>query len=122
METMRYQENRKSYKGIIIGFFLFVIIGGTLIYLGIKEEGEPTVIGGNVKDEINSLVDTEKVNSNIEVASVVVNVTDKIIKDSEKKKLIGNMTLPQISVASEELKEINDEIYNNERVHYICNE
>ena len=108
METMRYQENRKSYKGIIIGFFLFVIIGGTLIYLGIKEEGEPTVIGGNVKDEINSLVDTEKVNSNIEVASLVVNVTDKIIKDSENKKLIGNMTLPQISVASEELKEIND--------------
>ncbi len=113
METMRYQENRKSYKGVIIGFFLFVIIGGALIYIGIKEEKEPVVIGGNNKNETQSLVDTEKVNSNIEVASILVDIKDKVINDNENKKLIGKMTIPEVYVSSNALDEINNKIYSN---------
>ena len=41
METMRYQENKKTSKWPIFAFLSFVIIGGALIYIGISNEDEP---------------------------------------------------------------------------------
>lgn len=109
METMRYQEKKKSYKGAIIGFFLFVVIGGGLIVFALQEEKAPELIGKS-KEESQSLVDVKDNQEAKDMASIDVKVTDKVIKDTETAKLKGNITLPQITIDGEALTELNDKI------------
>lgn len=45
METMRLTEKKKSSKGVVIGLLLFFIIGGAILYFGLKMEEEPEVVG-----------------------------------------------------------------------------
>lgn len=119
METMRYQENKKSYKGVIAGFFAFVVIGGGIIVLGISQEKKPQVIGSsNINIETQSLVDVSSNNDKNIIGSdndslsksIVYEVVDKVISDKENTKLKGNITLPQIEVNEKKLTEINSQI------------
>ncbi len=110
METMRYQETRKSYKGFIIGFFLFIIIGGGVIYLGIREEKTPQVVGKN-NEETQSLMNVETTNEeSIDITSIDVKVDENKITDTENKKMKANITLPVVTINSEELTDINNKI------------
>lgn len=113
METMRYQENKKSYKGVIIGFFTFVIIGGGIVALGISQEKQPQVIGNNnnvtSNVETQSLVDVDN-NNTINISEIVYEVSDKVTNDTENSKLVGNITIPQVSINGEDLVDINTDI------------
>ena len=110
METMRYQETRKSYKGFIIGFFLFIIIGGGVIYLGIREEKTPQVVGKN-NEETQSLMNVETTNEeSIDITSIDVKVDENKITDTENKKMKANIALPVVTINSEELTDINNMI------------
>lgn len=126
METMRYQENKKSYKGVILGFCTFVIVGGGLVAFGISQEKNPKVIGSNVTGnlETQSLVDVSNtttdtdINTNIDTSNVVYEVVDKVIVDKENSKLKGNITLPQVTINGEELTKINSEIENEYKTRF----
>ena len=114
METMRLTEKKKSSKGVVIGLLFFFIIGGTILYFGLKMESEPEVVGTSTDNtETQSLVDVDKANKDEltkKNQSIEYSVTDKSIKDSSNTKMKANMTLPVISIESEELSSINSEI------------
>ena len=95
---------------------MFVAIGGTIIFLAIKSEPNPVVIGNNNAVEVNSLVDIEKEEektSNVDVSSIEYEVTDNILKDTSNTKIKSNMTLPIVSVNGENLSDINTQIQEN---------
>lgn len=109
METMRYQENKKSYKGAIFGFFAFVIIGSGLIAFAISQEKEPQVVGQKANEEVQSLVDVSEEN-NEDINAITFEVKDEIIKDKENAKIKANITIPQVSIQGEALTQINAKI------------
>ena len=114
METMKLTEKKKSSKGVVIGLLLFFIIGGTILYFGLKMEKEPEVVGTSTDNtETQSLVDVDKANKDEltkKNQSIEYSVTDKSIKDSSNAKMKAKMTLPVISIEGEELSSINSEI------------
>lgn len=114
METMKLTEKKKSSKGVVIGLLLFFIIGGAILYLGLKMEEEPEVVGTSTDNtETQSLVDVDKANKDEltkKNQSIEYSVTDKSIKDSSNAKMKAKMTLPVISIEGEELSSINSEI------------
>ena len=118
METMRYQENKKSGKWPIIAFVLFVIVGGALIYLGIANENNPQIVG-SVREEVQSLVDiyAEETIAKVEEEKISIEdidfkVKDKTYSNSENKNFKANMVLPRVYVSDEELTQINEDIYS----------
>lgn len=119
METMRLTEKKKSSKGVVIGLLLFFIIGAAILVFAVKTEEEPVTVGTSTDIQTQSLVDVEEVdketlkekNKNIEYS-----VTDNKITDTSNVKMKANMILPVISIDSEELTTINQDInkyYNN---------
>lgn len=113
METMRYSETKKSSKGFIIAFFLFVLIGGGLIYFSIKTEKEPQIVGNQKTTETQSLIDIDKQDSAETLArnsEIKYKVEDKVLKDNDNKKNKCNITVPVISIEGEKLVDINSEI------------
>lgn len=111
METMRYQEDKKSSKGPIIAFFLFVIIGGALIVLALKSESEPQIIGQN-KSDVQNLVDLSNEESVpvINLADIEYKVEEKKITDKENSSIKANITIPVISIGDSKLEELNKKI------------
>lgn len=105
METMRYSETKKSAKGPIIGLLLFVIIGGAIIFLAVKSEGEPVVVG-QTKSDVQRLVDTEATNQQ----DLSYEVKENTVNDKTNTKIKANMTIPVISVEGEALTEVNNTI------------
>ncbi len=112
METMHYSERKKSSKGAVIGLLVFFIIGGAILYLGIKTEEEPTIIGQEESD-IQRLVNIEK-QENVETANINSTITYSIedvkYSDSSDSVVKSDITLPNITVDSVELGEINVDI------------
>ncbi len=112
METMRYTEHKKSSKGIVIFLFLFIIVGGAIIFLAMKDEKEPQLIGSK-KSDMQKLVDID--NSALEEekaknSNIKYDVKDRVIEDNTNKKISGEITLPEIYVEGVVLQEINDAI------------
>ena len=116
METMRYQENKKTSKWPIFAFLSFVIIGGALIYIGISNEDEPEIVG-KTRDEVQSLVDIysketlskiDDENKNIEDIDYLI--TDEKFVDSSNTKFKADIILPKISIEENELTNLNEEI------------
>lgn len=112
METMRYTEHKKSSKGIFIALFLFIIVGGVLIFFAMREEQEPEIIGEKKSDiqklvelDVDSTVKEKEKNSNIKYE-----IKDKIIEDNTNKRISGKITLPEVYVEGVVLTEINDSI------------
>lgn len=115
METMRYQENKKGYKGVIFGFCTFVIVGGGLVAFGISQEKKPQVVGSNITSNVETqgLVDVPNSSEETDSTSnITYEVTEKVISDKENTKLKGNITLPQVTINGKLLAEINSEIEN----------
>lgn len=118
METMRYQENKKSGKWPIIFFSIFVVVGGVLIALGIANEDAPQVVGG-VREEVQGLVDiyAEETMANIydeeekiDIDEITYEIVDETITDDSNVNFEANIVLPKITVMDEELTDINKEI------------
>lgn len=112
METMHYREKKKSYKGVIITLFLFVLIGGAIILFAINSEQEPVIIGSQESD-IQRLVELDKedaIETASKNASISYEVKDVTYNDTSNVKIKSNMTIPQIFVEGEELTEINSKI------------
>lgn len=113
METMRLTEKKKSSKGVVIGLLLFFIIGTAILVFGIKTEEQTVTVGTSTDTQTESLVDVEKVDKEVlkeKNQNIEYSVTDKKITDSSNSKMKANMTLPVISIDSEELTIINGEI------------
>ena len=113
METMRLTEKKKSSKGVVIGLFLFFVIGTAILVFAIKTEEEPVTVGTSTDTQTQSLVDVEEIdkealkekNQNIEYS-----VKDNNITDTSNAKMKANMTLPVISIDAKELTTINQDI------------
>lgn len=112
METMHYSEKKKSSKGVVIAFLLFVLIGSGIIYFAISSEEEPVVIGSQESD-IQRLVDLEK-EETVQTTNLnsIINyeIKDVTYNDSSNSKIKSNITLPKVSVEGEELVDINAQI------------
>lgn len=110
METMRYNETKKSSKGVVIGLILFCLIGGAVIFFAIKNEEEPVVIG-QTESDIQRLVDTEDTTNTREENSLIsYEVKDNTTVDKSNQKIKGNITVPEIYIEGEALTDINDTI------------
>lgn len=116
METMRYQENKKNSKWPIFAFLVFVIVGGLLIFIGVANENEPEIIG-SAREEVQGLVDIESketISKNIidetSINDIEFKVEDVKISDKGNSKFKADFILPKITINSEELTEINEEI------------
>jgi hypothetical protein len=110
METMRYNETKKSSKGVIFGLLLFSLIGGAIIFFAIKSETKPVVVG-QTKSDVQRLVDTEaSTNKKEENSAISYEVKDKTSVDKSNQKIKSNITLPEIYVAGEALTDINETI------------
>lgn len=115
METMRYSETKKSSKGFIFAFILFVGIGGSIIYLSMKSETAPKIIG-QTTSEVNRLVNLDEETENLAAETLAKNsvieykVENKTYSDNSNVKIKSSMILPVISVDGEKLEEINSEI------------
>ena len=123
METMRYTERRKSSKGFVFGFLLFVILGSVIIFLSVKSENKPVVIGKKNNDVVdeNPLVnvkDDETIQtSNNDAIEYKVDV--KKYEDKSNKKIKADIELPAIFINSEELTNINSDIYKKYTDFYL---
>ncbi len=112
METMRFSETKKSSKGFIIAFVLFVIIGGGIIYYSLSNENNPPVVGKG-SSETQSLVNLTNEESEQTMANasdISYKVEDKVLTDSENKNNKCSLTIPVISVNGEKLETINADI------------
>ena len=113
METMRINEPKKNSKWPVVLLFLFLAVGGVIIYLAISNEQEPVVIGSK-EPEMNKLVNIEdnteeKLN---EAQNVGVEVKNVRFQDKSNSKWKSNMTIPQVYINGEALEELNKEIEN----------
>lgn len=117
METMRYQENKKSGKWPIIFFSIFVVVGGALIALGIANEDAPQIVGGT-REEVQGLVDiyAEETMADIyeeekiDISEITYNIIDETVTDDSNKNFGASIVLPKITIMEEELISINTEI------------
>lgn len=110
METMRYNETKKSSKGPIIALLLFVLVGGGIIFWAINSEQEPVVVG-ETKSDVQKLIDTESSEEIIQKNSAIsYEVKEKKSSDTSNKKMKSNITVPEIYIAGAALTEKNTEI------------
>lgn len=124
METMRYTERRKSSKGFVFGFLLFVILGSVIIFLSVKSENKPVVIGKKNNNDVideNPLVNV-KDNDTIQTSNndvIEYKVDVKKYEDKSNKKIKADIELPTIFINSEELTNINSDIYKKYTDFYL---
>lgn len=116
METMRYQENKKGGKWPIIAFLIFVLVGGSLIVIGIANEDNPQIVG-SVREEVQGLVDiysketmSEIEEEEISIKDITFKLEDVKVEDLTNKNFTADIVLPKIIVMDEELTSINSEI------------
>lgn len=114
MDTMRYQEHKKKSNIGLISFVIFVIVGGSLVFLGILNEDEPNIVGG-VTTEVQSLVNIEnqstKVNSSLEdIKNISYEVTEKNTSDESNSKIKSNISVPVVKFNDVEQTELNEKI------------
>jgi len=117
METMNYnRDNKKNSKAGIVGFVLFVCVGFAASFYMIANEPEPAVLGQdmyiptvseNTEPETNNEVD---IYSEIDVKDIKYKVKTNT-STSSSGHFKSNISTPKVIVDSEELKEINDEIF-----------
>lgn len=112
METMHYNEKKKSSKGIVISLVLFCLLGVGIIVVALKNEPEPVIMGKD-KSDIQQLVDLGDNDSKATMAqnkNINYEIKDKAYNDKSNVKIKSDMTLPIISVNGEELNELNSKI------------
>ena len=110
METMRYNETKKSSKGVIIGLLLFVLVGGAIIFWAVSKEQAPVVVG-QTKSDVQKLIDIEDSEAKLqENSGISYEVKDKSTSDKSNIKIKSNITLPEISISGVALTEKNEEI------------
>lgn len=128
METMRYSETRKTSKGPVIAFFTFVILGCAFIAFGIYIEegnslfGKGSIVNGLVDiyenvDIYNSDVD-DTIQTSVDLSNADYKIADKTVSDKSNKKIKSNITVPVISIGSDELTEVNEKISNEYTTRY----
>lgn len=117
MDTMRYQEHKKKSNIGLISFLIFVIVGSSLVFLGIMNEEEPNIIGG-ITTEVQSLVDIEnqasKTNSSLEeIKNINYELEKKSISDDSNPKIKSNIEIPVLKIGDTEQKVLNEKIEKN---------
>lgn len=115
METMRYQENKKTSKWPIVAFFLFLFLGGGLVFMAIKTEKSPEVVGG-YREEVQGLVDiySEETMSKIEpidrVEDIAFQIVEEKVSDQSNQNFKSAISLPKVLIQGEELTTFNQKI------------
>lgn len=115
METMSYNKiNKKKSNYGIYGFFTFIILGTGIIFYSIVNEPTPVILGQDPLKNVTIYEDADTVSS--ENVSVEYSIVDKSMSETSGN-FKTNITMPVISVAGEELADINNEIekYFSER-------
>lgn len=114
MDTMRYQEHKKKSNLGLISFVIFVVVGGSLVFLGIMNEDEPNIVGG-VTTEVQSLVDINSQTTNVEntledIKNISFEVTDKNVSDTSNSKIKSDITIPVVKISEEEQTKLNEKV------------
>ena len=81
MDTMRYQEHKKSSNIGLISFCAFMIVGGSLVFLGISQEEKMIASATkNNTEQVQSLVDVNEEND-VDVSTIAVLVENETISE-----------------------------------------
>lgn len=115
METMSYNKIKKRKTNIgVYAYFLFIILGTTLVAYSIINEPKPTVLG---EDPLKEVEVYEEIEASEEVTSENTIKLEDITYDVGTTTVINkegsfsiNMTLPVITVNNVKLDNINKEI------------
>ena len=115
METMSYNKIKKKKTNIgVYAYFLFIILGTTLVAYSIINEPKPTVLGEDplknveiYEEEDKSQEVSSKNTINLDDITFKVDTTTVINKDGN---FSINMTLPVVSVNNANLEDINSDI------------
>lgn len=116
METMSYNKikKKKSNAGVY-AYFLFIILGTTLVAYSIINEPKPTILGEDPLKDVEIYgegnIDAEEVSSEntIDLDSITYNVSDTTVIDKEGNFSI-NMALPVITINEVNADHINSDI------------
>ena len=120
METMNFRERKKSgYRLQNFCFFLFVLVGGLIIWYGIYNEKEPAIIGKNIssleekkrleeQDALVSIYENEQLEDikNTDINSLYT-VTENRFADNSNDNIKADLSLPVISISGNTLDELN---------------
>lgn len=119
METMNYnRDNKKNSKSGIITFVLFACLGTAATFYMIANEPEPQILGQDMYIPVTSPNTNEvDIYSEEYIASIKYDIKNDVTK-STSGKFKANIAVPVISIESEELIQINDEILNKFLVRY----
>ncbi len=110
MDTMRYQEHKKSSNIGLISFCAFMIVGGSLVFLGISQEEKMIASATkNNTEQVQSLVDVNEEND-VDVSTIAVLVENETISDKSNSKIKSDITLPVITIQGEKLATLNSQI------------
>jgi len=115
METMSYNKIKKKRKSVgVYAYFLFIILGTTLVAYSIINEPKPTVLGKDPLKDVEVYEDDEEVaetssGNAVDLDKITYNVGSTSVTNKEGNFSI-NMTLPVVSVNSANLEEINSDI------------
>lgn len=117
METMNYnRDNKKNSKIGIISFVTFSVVGIIACFYMIKNEPEPKVLGQDMYIPATSK-NVNVYNEEIDISKIEYSIKNKTSKSSSGK-FKSNIQVPVITVDSQVLTEINDEIFNKFAVRY----
>lgn len=115
METMSYNKIKKKKTNIgVYAYFLFIILGTTLVAYSIINEPKPTVLGEDplkdveiYEEEDKSKEVSSKNTINLDDITYEVGTTTVIDKDGN---FSINMTLPVVSINNVNTEDINSDI------------
>ena len=115
METMSYNKIRKKRKSVgVYAYFLFIILGTTLVAYSIINEPKPTVLGKDPLKDIEIYDDEDKAEevtstNTVNLDDITYDVSAETVTNKEGNFSI-NMSLPVVSINGIALDEINSDI------------
>lgn len=112
MDTMGYNDRKKSGKGVIFGLLIFFALGAGVIYYAVSNEREPIVLGGTRTDGSSNIEIYEQKQEVIEekLKQIVFRVDTKEVLNKDNQKMKAQMKLPQIFLEEVSVEDINSEI------------
>lgn len=112
MDTMGYNDRKKSGKGVVIGLLLFFAVGTGLIYFAMTNQKQPVVIGGTRNDTTSNVeIYENRQDVKLEILqSINFEIKDEVITDTSNSKMKSNITIPVIYINNEECLTLNQGI------------
>lgn len=103
METMNYDKIKGKSNAPLIAFITFIVLGSATVAYALINEPKPTIVGQN------ALIDVDSSNV-VEEKELVEYSIRSVSRTNNDTNYNSNIVLPEISVASVDLTDINEKI------------